>query len=535
MVESSSGRQLEAEVLANIRHSLRTPLNQIIGYSEMIQEELAEQNNSDLLADLQKIHAAGGQLLALINDSLAPWRIESGKIDLDGLHLEARTPLNLIIGYSELCEEMAQESGQLTVVSDLQKINTAAKNLIALFETTKLPKREGSTGHTTRILGPSSAIASVMPAMPGKPVVSKTVPASLLIVDDNAMNLDMLSRRLEKQGHGVRIADSGQRALDLLGRHKFDLVLLDILMPEMDGFETLLKMKADPAFKDIPTIMLSALDEIDGAVRCIENGAEDYLPKPFNPVLLNARINACLEKRRLREQEQAYLNILQTEREKAERLLLNILPKSIADRLRQGESTIADSFSEATVVFADLVGFTKTSSQTPPRELVHMLNEIFSAFDWLAEMHGLEKIKTIGDAYMYVGGIPAPMQNHIAASAEMALEMQRVIKQMVARNGVTHSIRVGMASGPVVAGVIGKKKFIYDLWGDTVNLASRMESHGEPGHIHVTRAIYEELRHSYNFENRGNVNIKGWGELNTYFLTGRHGGTQIEVRKKPER
>ena len=155
MVESSSGRQLEAEVLANIRHSLRTPLNQIIGYSEMIQEDLAEQNNSDLLADLQKIHAAGGQLLALINDSLAPWRIESGKIDLDGLHLEARTPLNLIIGYSELCEEMAQEGGQLTVVSDLQKINTAAKNLIALFETTKLPKREGSTGHTTRHCGSS--------------------------------------------------------------------------------------------------------------------------------------------------------------------------------------------------------------------------------------------------------------------------------------------------------------------------------------------------------------------------------------------
>ncbi|WP_199246540.1 adenylate/guanylate cyclase domain-containing protein [[Phormidium] sp. ETS-05] len=206
------------------------------------------------------------------------------------------------------------------------------------------------------------------------------------------------------------------------------------------------------------------------------------------------------------------------ERQKVDRLLLNILPEQIATRLKQEEQTIADSFAEVTVLFADIVGFTQFCTQIPPTELVALLNEIFSRFDLLAEQYNLEKIKTIGDAYMIVSGIPVPRPDHAEAMANMALEMQRTIGQFNAKTGSSFNIRIGIHTGPVVAGVIGIKKFIYDLWGDTVNIASRMESHGLPGCIQVTEATYQQLKHKYLFEKRGTIHVKGKGEMTVYLL-----------------
>ncbi|MCB0193443.1 MAG: adenylate/guanylate cyclase domain-containing response regulator, partial [Anaerolineae bacterium] len=268
-------------------------------------------------------------------------------------------------------------------------------------------------------------------------------------------------------------------------------------------------------------IVISALDEIESTVKCIEMGAEDYLLKPFNPILLKARIGASLEKKHLRDQEQAYLEKLQIEQEKSERLLLNILPKPIADRLKQGQHTIADSFNDVTVLFADIVGFTTLSSHIPPTELVNILNEIFSKLDHLTEKHNLEKIKTIGDAYMVVGGLPTPRADHAQAIADMALEMQDAITQLQLGNGQSLAIRTGIHTGPVVAGVIGAKKFSYDLWGDTVNIASRMESHGVAGGIQVTQETYSLLKDTYTFEARGLTAVKGKGDLTTFLLTGK--------------
>ena len=210
--------------------------------------------------------------------------------------------------------------------------------------------------------------------------------------------------------------------------------------------------------------------------------------------------------------------ILRTEREKSERLLLNILPEPIADRLKQQQTSIADGFAEATILFADIVGFTQLSSQISPTELVNLLNEIFSAFDQLTETYNLEKIKTIGDAYMVASGLPTPRMDHAEAIANMALDMQQEVKQFNTRHGAELSIRIGINTGPVVAGVIGTKKFIYDLWGDAVNTASRMESHGIPGAIQVTDSTYEYLRDKYVFEKRGKIQIKGKGEMTTYLL-----------------
>jgi adenylate cyclase len=475
--------------------------------------------------DLQKIHAAAGQLLVLINDNISPARIDSGKLDSELLQRGSRTLLDLIIGYCELCQEDADAEKQATFIADLNKIHKAAKTLLGLLSDPEflrpLIAKSAKAGFATQPDFPGSVIIGSRALGEKIGADSQSLVGFILVVDDNEMNRDMLCRRLERQGHTVLEAENGRKALEILESVKVDLVLLDILMPELDGLQTLELLKANKSHRYTPVIMLSALDELNNVVRCIENGAEDYLPKPFNPVLLNARINACLEKKRLRDQEQAYLEQLRIEREKSERLLLNVLPKSIADRLKQGESTIADSFPDATVLFADLGDFTKLSSHVPAPELVRMLNEIFSKFDWLAELHHLEKIKTIGDAYMVVGGLPVPRPDHAEAMAEMALDMQKVVTRLDSGDGRRFELRIGISSGPVVAGIIGSKKFIYDLWGDTVNIASRMESLGQLGAIQVSASTYEHLKDKYLFERRGKIEVKGKGKMTTFFLTAR--------------
>ena len=212
---------------------------------------------------------------------------------------------------------------------------------------------------------------------------------------------------------------------------------------------------------------------------------------------------------------------LKKEQKKTESLLLNILPEAIADRLKHEPGVIADKFEKATVLFADLVNFTKISTTMSATKLVYLLNEIFSIFDELTQKHGLEKIKTIGDAYMVAGGIPIERLDHAEAIAEMALDMLAAIKELNVKLDSNFDLRIGINSGPVVAGVIGTKKFIYDLWGNAVNTASRMESHGIPGRIQVSHYTYDLLRDKYEFEDRGEIEIKGKGEMRTYLLTGR--------------
>ncbi|MBD2130310.1 adenylate/guanylate cyclase domain-containing protein [Microcoleus sp. ZQ-A2] len=221
-----------------------------------------------------------------------------------------------------------------------------------------------------------------------------------------------------------------------------------------------------------------------------------------------------------REIEVAYQK-LESERKRTERLLLNILPQPIAERLKQEEHTIADQFPEATVLFADVVGFTQLASEISAAELVVLLNRLFSMFDQLAEHHGVEKIKTIGDAYMVVAGLPTPRSDHAQAIANLAIDMQHAVAHFNVEMNQSLSIRIGINTGPVVAGVIGLKRFIYDLWGDTVNIASRMESQGIAGVIQVSEATYECLKQQYLFQKRGVIQVKGKGEMTTYLLMGK--------------
>ena len=232
-----------------------------------------------------------------------------------------------------------------------------------------------------------------------------------------------------REGHQVETVDSGPAALELTLSHAFDLILLDLVMPEMNGFEVLRRLKSAQHTRHVPVIVISALDELDSVVRCIEAGAEDYLTKPFDPILLRARIGACLEKKWLRDREQKFVGDLDLEKRRSDALLLNILPQSIVTRMRNGEMVIADRFTEATILFCDLVGFTVISQDLPADRTVDFLGQIFSTFDRLAAEHGVEKIKTIGDAYMAAAGIPEPQPDHAIRVAELAPRMLRRSKR----------------------------------------------------------------------------------------------------------
>lgn len=347
--------------------------------------------------------------------------------------------------------------------------------------------------------------------------------AKILVVDDDALNRILIVTNLEEHGYQVVEAENGQEALEKLRRGEYDLVLLDLLMPVMDGFETLRQMKADLNLRHLPVIVISALEEMDSVVRCIEMGATDHLPKPFDPLLLNARINASLANKRLRDLERAYLQQIELEQQKSERLLLNILPKPIAERLKRGEQTIVESFQSVTVLFGDLVGFTRFVSQHTPPEMLNLLNTIFRTFDEIVERYGLEKIKTIGDAYMLAGGLPVPRSGHTRSVALAALEMQEAMAQLNEEGVIPpFQMRMGIHVGPAVAGVIGSQKFSYDMWGDTVNTASRVQAFSTGGRILVSDEAYRLLGSDFRFEEHGPIQLKDTRQMQTYWLLDRN-------------
>jgi class 3 adenylate cyclase len=505
---------------SRIRHDLRTPVNHIIGYSEMLLED--ESTPTEFREDLQKIHSGGRQLLALIKEYFDEESFAQKRPNLHRLHHELRTPVNHIVGYTELLEDQAQDRGLAAFCGDLGKIREAAHLWLGLIERYLIPTEPGHTPDVADLPGehPAPADSYILPAThPAAP--AHALRGTLLVVDDDPANRDMLSRRLKRMGHTVATAPTGHDALHLLRTRQFDIVLLDLVMPGLDGYQVLTQIKSDPSLAEIRVIILSALDQESSIARCIEAGADDFLAKPFNPVFLRARLGACLEKKHLRDRERQYLAEIEAEREKSERLLLNVLPRSIAARLKQGQQMIADSFANATVLFADLVGFTPLSRSLPPGELIDLLNDIFSRFDEMASDLGLEKIKTIGDAYMVVAGVPEPRPDHAPAASELALRMHREILDISRRRGVAVNLRIGLHSGPVIAGIIGRSKFSYDLWGDTVNTASRMESTAPVGEIHVSDATASLLGPDWQLDRLGQSQIKGLGTMETWLLRGR--------------
>ncbi len=363
----------------------------------------------------------------------------------------------------------------------------------------------------------------------------------MILVDDSPIVRDVIGEQLGEDGWEVRCASGGLEALDLVRAWPPDVLVCDLHMPDMGGFEVLRAVhKID---RTIPVVVLSGDDDLGAVLQAVRQGAFDYVVKQGDELgALEASIERAVAHGRLARENQRLTRalgqanraledrvrelrdqhrLLAEEQERSALLLRNILPDAVASRLLVEGQRVADGFTEVTVLFADLVGFTRLAAMRTPIEVVDILNEIVSRFDGLVAHHGLEKIKTIGDAYMAAAGLPTPRSDHAVAAAHMALDMLQVVHDWRAGSGIHLGLRIGMHSGPVVAGVIGTKKFSYDVWGDTVNLASRMESSSEPGRIQVTEETRRYLLEEFALEERGLVDIKGKGLLQTWFVVGR--------------
>lgn len=496
----------------------------MLGYQELVVEGAKAAGLAEYDEDLGRITEAAHRLNAFL-DKLVDGLVET--LDEDQAAFEARlrhdlrTPLNAVIGYSEMILEELDAKDHPTFVSDIKAVLAEAGTLLSRIGDIADLK------HPTETLNPSAALSAsatavalgLATAVDTRPGQSMSEAGRILVVDDVASNRDLLARRLVREGHDVLLASSGQEALNLLDEQALDVLLVDILMPDMNGIELLARLRANPRHARLPVIMVSGLREIEAVARCIEAGADDYLTKPFDPVLLRARLSAALEKKRWLDRERAYLTQIETEKARADTLLHAILPGQVVARLNRGEQVIADRFEAVTVLFADLVGFTSVAAKITPQRLVRSLHAIFEAFDGLAGKHGVEKIKTIGDSYMAAAGLPEPVPDH----ADRILALGRdMLTWLAAREAeeMTFRVRIGVHTGPVVAGLLGSHRFVYDMWGETVNVASRLEAHGVPDQIQISRETLEALISDVPAEPRGAIELKGIGFMDTWLVDG---------------
>ncbi len=353
--------------------------------------------------------------------------------------------------------------------------------------------------------------SNVEPGSTGRPNESYRV----LVVDDIEQNREILARRLRRYGYAVSVEENGIKALAHLSNQPVDLMMLDIMMPEMDGYAVLENMKADPALSEIPVIVISAVEEVESIARCITLGAEDYLPKPFDPVVLKARVSATLERKSLRDQRKRNLADLKQEKEKVDEILNAILPGRIADELKLTGKVTPRRIENVSVLFSDIVGFTRYCDRKDPDLVFDRLEELVAGFEQVVGDHGVEKIKTLGDGFMAASGLSEDSTDPVLACARAAKEWILAASTIVPG----WEVRVGIHLGPVVAGIVGARRFAYDLWGDTVNTAARVESLGRPGAICFSQSAHESLPESYGVDGSYESEAKGKGRIKIYYET----------------
>ena len=514
--EADGGRTPQA-LWAHLRHELRTPLNAIIGYSEMLLGDADDLGLADYVSDLNQILSAGHQLLEIINDLLDPNQVASGDVVFNleslvaNLHYQVRIPLNSVIGFSEILLENATDQRLVDLIADLKKIHSAAElflcrvNEIVDFSKIDAGLKASGPEVSDRSSLIYRALTSLRELAQDSAAVTRGESGSILVVDDNEINRDLLSRYLERQGHTVRVADNGRQALEMIATGGFDLVLLDILMPELNGYQVLQHLKQSETWRDLPVIMISALDEMDSAVRCIELGAEDYLPKPFNPVLLRARVQACLEKKRLRDlkvAQQRKLHELNAALELRNRFIRETFGSYLSDEivdviLKKGGLKIEGEKRRATILLADLRGFTSLSERLPAEDVVTMLNIYLETMIEIIQKYQGTIDEFIGDGILVIFGAPILRPDDPQRAVACAVEMQLAMASVNDRNRQAGypevALGIGINTGEVVMGNIGSKKRIkYAVVGRAVNLTARIESYTVGGQIFISESTLDE-------------------------------------------
>jgi len=525
------------EAISALRRKIRAPLHQIISYAEIVVEDAGPEKHPAIDAHLSGIIATCEAVLQIV----AAFQPDAEALDQSISKLRQQ-----LLSYSKdllsLSAALHQDS-PAELQADSEKLRSAAgvfETLVSGVNTETVLALAASEARPAPSANAEASRRQTQPKAPamacGKPIRGGVV----LVVDDDEGNRDVLSRRLLRDGCEVMLAESGQQALRMARRYSFDLILLDIMMPEMDGIMVLAELRNDPKLRRLPVVMITAVDDIESVVRCIELGADDYLMKPFNPVLLRARVNALLDRKRLQDNEtrkteelQAALKEIEQQKEKTDALLLNILPPVVAGELQADGCVQPMYFEDVTIVFADFVGFTLSTEQLPADELVNILNQYFTAFDSIMKLYGLEKLKTIGDCYMFAGGLPVRSPSHPVDAILAAFELLRVTEQMAKEGPVTWQLRIGVHTGPVVAGVVGLHKFAFDIWGDAVNFSSRMEASGAPGRVNLSTNTYVRIKDFFSCEKRGKVTIKDGREVEMYFVNGIASGMVTTRNESP--
>lgn len=509
--------------LAHIRHELRTPVNGIIGYSEMLLEDVHDET---FTADLEKIRAGGHKLLGLIDEVLGDRARGAGAGETD-MNLEdygeeirvgLRTPVTSVVGYAEMLLETAREEGREELIADLQRIHTSAHRLLDL------------SGDIVGLATGGQAAPSVNDSQASeltRAVLSKIKPASgenlgdaegrLLVVDDNAMNRDLLSRQLARQGYIVLTASDGAQALELLRNQAVDLILLDVIMPIMDGVETLKRLKSDENLLEIPVLMLSSLNEVDGALRCIEMGAEDYLSKPVKPAVLNARISANLELYRMRERERAYRERLAADEAFIESLLLSAFPEGVVERVRAGATDVADVAPEATVLACKVKGLATPLSSGAIKDQLMGFRPLCSTVESLAREHGVETCIWRSDGFLAVAGAPVPVEDHVERATALGRALLTESVKLQGADGKPLQMGLGLHTGPVVAAALGGERLRYEIWGEGVGTAEAVASSAANGSLVASPPVHARLKDRFAFEAQAVRDIGGV-QMRTYRL-----------------
>lgn len=346
---------------------------------------------------------------------------------------------------------------------------------------------------------------------------------TVLIVEDSPVNQKLLSKILTRQKYRILLAGTGEEAFEQLKEVLPDLIVLDIMLPGMDGYSICRHLKRDARTRNVPVIFISALDTPEDKIGGFEAGGVDYITKPFEPAEVMARICTHLRLRTLQHKLEEKNQQLDAEKQKSESLLCNVFPKSIGQELLNTGMCIPQLFTETTVCFVDIVNFTSASTKMPPEAIIHELNDIFTAFDRISREYNCERMKTIGDAYLFSCGVPEPNTDHAANIARAALEMVDYLKVRNRTAGYDWQIRVGINSGPLVGGVVGTEKCLYDIFGDTVNIAARMEESAQPMEVNVSSTSYDLLQEDFLFADGEHVKLKGKGKQVVYSLLGVRG------------
>ena len=517
--------------LANLRQEFLAPIDAIAGYSQILLEDAQRAGLGAAAEVLGKMHRAGGELRSMASSFLDPEGILATSRDdpaaiSSHIRHELRNPVNALIGYGELLKEDGYVEGDLRgLEADLDRLLETAHTVNGLIgRIAAFPVEDPHAGEASAELEASAEVArdvlaKIGPrARDGTPIQEGT----LLVVDDNATNRDLLSRRLAREGFTVAAAESGARALEIIGERAIDLVLLDVLMPEMDGVEVLRRLKAAPRTATIPVIMLTALDEIDSAIACIEMGAEDFLPKSFDPALLRVRINACLELRRLREREKAYERSLDEERALTEHLLASLCPAPFAARVLNGESDIAERIPAASVVVGHFDGARRSGTDPDPRATVERLRDLVGRLEALAPTHGVHILRADGDGFAAVSGLDGDAARSPVAAASFALAALDTTTRATDDSGEEVGVRIGAHTGPITVGLVRTGRLALDVWGEGLRAARAIAAAAPGGAIHVSPKLYAALRATHRLDTVGEVELEEVGRMRIFALRGRN-------------